>query len=298
MARIVGRRVLIAVLVLFAVSLVVFAASLVLPGREAGTERLAALPVRYVRWIRDLCTGSLGDSLTDGRSVAALIVVRATNSAVLVFLSALVATPVALLAGCLTSWRRGAADGASSAPRPVLTAVPQFVLGIVAILLFSTTVLHWLPSATPVNPGGSVWSYPRAFVLPVVTLVLGVLPYTAQRMRVAVGEVMESTYVQQARLRGATRGTVLRRYVAPNAIGPVAHVAVLQLAWLAGALVIVEYLFAYPGIGKALVEAVGSHDLATLQALVMVVVAAYLSLHVLADVLRAVVSPELRGVSK
>lgn len=313
MARVVGRRLLIGLIVLFAVSLLVFAASLVLPGdtaravlgRGASPDRLAALraqlhmdepvAVRYASWLRDLFTGSLGDSLANGRPVAALIAERTANSAILVFLAALVATPVALLLGTVAARRRGSVfDRGSTIARPVIGAVPQFVIGILALLVFSTAVLHWLPAATPLR-GGPVWTSPGALVLPVVTLVLGVLPHTAQRMRAAICRVTESAFVQQARLRGVPERTVLTRYVAPNAMGPLAQAAVLQLAWLAGGLVIVEYLFAYPGIGHGLVEAVASGDLPTLQALVMVMAAAYLSLHVLADVVRALVSPELRA---
>lgn len=314
MARIVGRRMLIGLIVLFAVSLLVFAASLVLPGdaarallgRDASPERLAALraqlyvdqplPVRYASWLGDLFTGRLGDSLATGRPVAALIGERAANSAVLVVLSAVVATPVAILLGTVTTWRRGRAlDRASSAARPAAVAVPQFVIGVLAILLFSTAVLHWFPAATPVGLGGSIWSHPRAFVLPAVTLAIGVLPHTAQRMRAAFIGIVENPFVQQARMRGVPGRTVLSQYVLPSAVGPVAQVAALQLAWLAGGLVIVEYLFAYPGIGQGLVEAVASHDLPTLQALVLVIAAVYLALHVLADVVRAATTPELRA---
>ncbi|MGH3098385.1 MAG: ABC transporter permease [Streptosporangiales bacterium] len=313
MARIVGRRLLIGLIVLFAVSVLVFAASLVLPGdaaraligRDASPERLVALraqlhvnqslPVRYASWLGDLFTGELGDSLATGRPVAALIGERAANSAVLVALSAVVATPVAILLGTVTAWRRGGViDRASSAARPVAAAVPQFVVGILAILLFSTAVLHWFPAATPTGVSGSVWGHPAALVLPAVTLAIGVLPHTVQRMRTAVAGVAGSAFVQQARLRGVPERTVLRRYVAPNAIGAVAQAAALQLAWLTGGLVIVEYLFAYPGIGRGLVDAVASRDLPTLQALVLVIAAAYLVLHALADVLRALTSPEMR----
>ncbi len=98
-------------------------------------------------------------------------------------------------------------------------------------------------------------------VLPAATLVLAVVPYISRIMRGSMIEVLESDYVTMARLKGLPEREVIWRHAVPNAIVPAIQVAALQLAWMAGGIVVVEFVFSYPGIGQALVEAVANHDM-------------------------------------
>lgn len=313
MSRLIGRRLLIGLVVLFVVSLLVFAASLLLPGdaaqailgRTASPDRLAALRAqmhldqpaaqRYLTWLGDLFTGSLGNSLANGQPVGQLIAYRLGNSGILLLCSAVIATPVSILIGTWSALRRGRAlDNAFSTSSLVLASLPEFVIGILLILVFSTTLLHWFPAVALVSESRSMWSQASVLVLPTVTLVLAVSPYISRMMRATMIEVLDSEYVQQARLKGLPERVVLLRHALPNGIGPVAQVIALQLAWLAGGVVIVEYLFRYPGVGQGIVDAVTNRDLPTLQALVMLIAFVYVVFNLLADVVSIVSNPRLR----
>lgn len=313
MSRLIGRRLLIGLVVLFVVSLLVFAASLLLPGdaaqailgRTASPDRLAALraqmhldqpaALRYLTWLGDLFTGSLGNSLANGEPVGQLIAYRLGNSGILLLCSAVIATPVSIAIGTWSALRRGRAlDNAFSTSSLVLASLPEFVIGILLILVFSTTLLHWFPAVALVSESRSMWSQASVLVLPTVTLVLAVSPYISRMMRATMIEVLDSEYVQQARLKGLPERVVLLRHALPNGIGPVAQVIALQLAWLAGGVVVVEYLFRYPGVGQGIVDSVTNRDLPTLQALVMLIAFVYVVFNLLADVVSIVSNPRLR----
>ena len=130
--------------------------------------------------------------------------------------------------------------------------------------------------------------------MPTVTLVLAVSPYVARIMRASMVEVLESDFVEMARLKGMPERHVLWRHAVPNAIAPAIQVIALNLAYLAGGIVVVEFVFAYPGIGSAFVDAVANRDLPIVQALAVVIAAAYVVFNLLADIATILVSPRLR----
>lgn len=313
MLRLISRRLIVGVIVLFVVSILVYAASLLLPGdtaqailgRSATPERLAALreqlhlnqPAyqRYLTWLKDLFSGSLGKSLANGQPVGELIADRGVKSLVLLFWAALIATPLSIAAGTWSALRRGRmADNVLSTGSLVLASLPEFVVGILLIIVFSTTLLHAFPAVALIDDKASLLSQSSVLVLPTATLVLAVSPYITRMMRATMLEVLDSEFVQQARLKGLPERTVLLRHALPNAIGPVAQVIALQLAWLAGGVVVVEYLFRYPGIGQGLVDAVTNRDLPTLQALVMLIAFVYVVFNLLADIVGILSNPRLR----
>jgi peptide/nickel transport system permease protein len=145
-----------------------------------------------------------------------------------------------------------------------------------------------------VPPGTHAWDYPDELVMPVATLVIAVAPYVSRIMRASMIEVLESDYVEMARLKGLPERTVLIRHALPNAIGPVFQVIAINLAYLAGGVVVIESVFNYPGIGLALVDAVNNHDIPVVQALAMLIAAVYVVLNLLADVATILVTPRLR----
>jgi len=132
------------------------------------------------------------------------------------------------------------------------------------------------------------------FVLPTMTLVLAVAPYIVRMLRASMIEVLESEYVAMARLKGVRERLVLSRHALPNALVPVIQGTALQLAWLAGGIVVVEYLFGFRGIGQALVEAIASRDVPTIQAVTMLIAGVYVVLNLLADILTILITPRLR----
>jgi peptide/nickel transport system permease protein len=180
----------------------------------------------------------------------------------------------------------------------VLAALPEFVIGIALILLFATQVFHVLPAVSLLGPGQKAWDDPQVVILPAATLVLAVVPYISRIMRGSMVEVMESEYVTMADLKGLARRTVIWRHAVPNAIVPAIQVAALQLAYLAGGVVVVEFVFSYPGIGAALVEAVSNRDMPVVQAVTMLAAGIYVALNILADVATILVTPKLRTAGR
>jgi peptide/nickel transport system permease protein len=313
MTRLILRRLLVSVLVLWVVSLLVFVATLLLPGdparailgQQATPERVAALqhqlhldlPVwqRYLDWLGGLFTGDLGTSTSTQGPVTALLGDRISASLVLLVVAAVLATPLGLGLGTWSSIRRDrAADQVVSGVSLVIAALPEFVIGVALVVLLSTTVFKIFPSVTITVPGEAVWDQPAQLVLPVLTLVLVVTPYITRMMRATMNEVLDSGYVEMARLKGVRERTVLVRHALPHAIGPVAQVVALQLAWLAGGVVVVEFLFRYPGIGQALIDAVGKRDVAVVQAITLLIAAVYIVVNLLADVVGILADPKLR----
>ncbi|WP_325094248.1 ABC transporter permease, partial [Leucobacter sp. M11] len=267
------------VLTLLAVSVVVFLATQALPGdaaqailgREATPERLAALREQldlggnwfqqYGAWIVKVVSLDLGLSLTAGIPVSDLLLPSLVSSGVLMLIAALIAIPVAIGVGTWSALRQGrAGDHLTSVLTLVLASLPEFVVGVFLILLLSTGLFQLFPAVVVLAPGAAVWSSPEQLVLPVLTLVLAVSPYIIRIMRGTMLEVLDSPYVQQARLKGLPERRVITRHAIPNAIGPVAQVIALQLAWLVGGVVIIEYLFRYPGIGFLLIDGVTNRD--------------------------------------
>ena len=308
------RRVLLGLLTLLLVSLVVFAATQALPsdparailGRTSTPESVATLRkqldlnhsavYQYTHWLGRFVTGDLGKSLAArGEPVTKVLGTRLENSTFLVFLAAVFSVPLSILLGVIAARRRdGPLDHSISLVVLGLAALPEFVVGIVLVLLFGTTVFHWLPAVSLIPPGDAPWQHLKELVLPTATLVLAVSPYIARIMRASMVEVLESDFVEMARLKGMPERHVLWRHAVPNAIAPAIQVIALNLAYLAGGIVVVEFVFAYPGIGSAFVDAVANRDLPIVQALAVVIAAAYVFFNLLADIATILVSPRLR----
>jgi peptide/nickel transport system permease protein len=278
-------------------------------GKEATPDRVAALRdqlhlgdsviSQYWQWLSGILTGDLGISAATQEPVSELLSDRVWNSVFLVVVASAVAIPLSLLIGVWTAMRRDRpADHIVSTTTLVLAALPEFVIGIALILVFATGLLSVLPAVSLLPPGTHAWEDLSVVVLPAATLVLAVTPYISRIMRGSMIEVLESEYVTMARLKGLPERTVIWRHAVPNAIVPAIQVAALQLAWMAGGVVVVEFVFAYPGIGAALVDAVGNRDLPVVQAVTMLAAGVYVGLNLLADILTILVTPKLRTATR
>jgi peptide/nickel transport system permease protein len=317
MGKLIWRRLALGVLTLFLISLVVYAAVLALPGdpatailgKEATPDRVAALREQlnlndsivsqYLQWISGVLTGSFGTSVATQQAVSALLSDRVGNTLFLVFVASVIAIPLSIALGVWMAMRRDRPiDHIGSTTTLVLAALPEFVIGIGLILLFATGVFHWFPAVSLLPPGEQAWEQPKVVVLPAATLILAVTPYISRIMRGSTIEVLESEYVTMARLKGLPERTVIWRHAVPNAIVPAIQVAALQLAWMAGGIVLVEYVFSYPGIGAALVDAVKNQDMPVVQTLVMLAAAVYVLMNLVADIATILVTPKLRTAAR
>ena len=315
--RLVLRRLALGLLTLWLVSLLVFAATLALPGdaaqailgREATAERLAALrdqlhldePVvtQYLKWLGGIVTGDLGNSAATQAPVGELLSSRVGNSLFLVLISAAVAVPLSIMIGVWTAMRRDrTVDHVVSTISLVLASLPEFVIGIALIILFATEVFQVFPAVSLLGPDQRAWDDPEVVVLPAATLVLAVVPYISRIMRGSMVEVLESEYVTMARLKGLPERTVIWRHAVPNAIVPAIQVAALQLAWMAGGVVVVEFVFQYPGIGAALVDSVANRDMPVVQTVTMLAAGIYVGLNLAADLATILVTPRLRTAGR
>lgn len=291
----------------------IFFATLLLPGdpaqailgQQATPERIAAIReemnldepawTRYFLWLGGLIVGDFGTSAATGQPVSAIIGDRVGASLFLMIAAAVIAVPAGIIVGIWSALRRGrATDSAITSISLVLAALPEFVIGIGLVALFSTTVFTLLPAVTMQPPGTNVWDFPEQLVLPVLVLVLVVAPYIARMMRATMLEVLESGYVEMARLKGIPERRVIMRHALPHAIGPVAQVVAIQLAWLAGGVVVVEFLFRYPGLGQELISAVNYRDVMVVVAITMIIAAVYVVVNLLADIVGILANPKLR----
>jgi peptide/nickel transport system permease protein len=307
------RRIALGILTLFLVSLIVFAATQALPsdparailGRSATPQSLAALrkqlhlgePVvkQYAHWLGGVLTGDFGRSLAAQEPVTKLIGKRIENSAFLMLFAAIFSIPISIAIGSVAARRRDRPfDVATSIIALVLAALPEFVVGIALVVLFGTTVFHVLPAVSLIPPQDAPWQHLKGLVLPVLALALAVSPYIARIMRASMVDVLESDYVEMARLKGLPEGKVLWRHAVPNGIAPAIQVIALNLAYLAGGIVTIEFVFGYPGIGGAFVDSVSNRDLPVVQALALLIAALYVFLNLCADVATILVSPRLR----
>jgi peptide/nickel transport system permease protein len=293
-------------------SVLVFSGTEVLPGdaanailgKNATPETLASLRTRldletsavhrYWDWLTGLLAGNLGRSLVSDQTVWQLIGHRTLNSLVLAGATMVVLVPLALLLGTVAAVHRyRPTDHVIQNFTLILNALPEFVTGTLLALIFGVT---WpiLPAVSLFDPADLGYQHPTDIVLPVVTLVLAALAPTARMVRGSVMEVLDRPYIQMARLKGIGERAVLRRHVLPNALVPTVQVIALSMAWLLGGIVVVEFVFQYPGIGQALVSAVSERDVPTVQALGVIVAAAYVVLNLAADVTTILLTPRLR----
>lgn len=250
-----------------------------------GLNRPAAL--RYVDWLEGIAHLDLGKSAVNQVRVSTTIAQPLRNSALLVAVTLALLIPLSLLLGTAAALRRGSFfDLGSQLVTVALVALPEFVVGIVLVLAFA---IAW-----PVLPAVTFQVTAEGLVLPVATLLMLSLAYTARMVRAGVIEVLSSEYVAMARLKGMPERSVIRHHVLPNAIGPSLHAFALTAAWLAGGVVIVEYLFAYPGIGRLLIDAVTSRDVPMVEAVSLILAAVYVVGNLIADIATILLTPRLR----
>ena len=309
----VRRRIAIGVVTLFLVSVVVFVATEVLPGnaayavlgRTASPARVRALETamhlnrgifdQYWVWISGIFTGHLGNSLVNGLPVWGFVEPRIVNSAVLVVLAGAIGAIVGVALGAVAALRKdGWFDHVSSVVVLAVTSLPEFVVAIALIILFSTVVWHLFPAVSLLAPGTYAWDAPSLLVLPVVTLVIVIVPYIFRMMRAATVEALESDYVEMARLKGAPEWRIVLMHALPNAVAPTIQVIGLNFLYLAGGIVIVEDVFSFPGIGQGLVDAVSTRDIPVIQFIVLVLAAFYVVVNIVTDVIALLATPRRR----
>lgn len=307
----IARRLSALVVVLAVVSVLVFAVVQILPGDVAteilGTsatpEDLAALrvklgltrpaQVRYAEWIGGVVRGDWGLSLLYQMPVRPLVLEGLGRSAVLAGLALVIAVPLSIGLGVVASLRRDRfLDHAISTLTLIALSLPEFVWGTLLILLLAYRFRIFPPSSL-VDPNASLGSLTSSLVLPVLTLILALLAQMTRMTRASMIDALRQPFTEAARLRGLRPRRVVA-HALRNALLPTVGIVALNVGFLLGGIVIVETVFAYPGLGRLLVDSVNHRDVPMLQMATLVVASAYGLANLGADVVYAYLDPRIR----
>ena len=248
----------------------------------------APIPVQYVSYVRDVLRGNLGESLQQQEPALGLVIERFPATGELAAAAFVVAIGVGLSLGILSALRHGqASDRLSMAFVSVVQSAPAFFVGIAFILLFSVQ-LGWLPS----SGRGSL----QQLILPTLTLAVFSLANIARVTRSALLDVLPSDYIRTAEAKGLPRPLVIRRHALRNAALPVVTLVGLELGALLTGAVITETVFAWPGIGRLAVDAIGTRDYPVVQAVVIFTACLFVLINFAVDCSYALLDPTvLRG---
>ncbi|WP_336028018.1 ABC transporter permease [Geodermatophilus sp. FMUSA9-8] len=312
MIRMVARRLLALVPLVFLVTLVVWGLILIIPGDQAlaiagdsaTPEQVEAIredlglddpiPVRYGRWLAAAVQGDLGTSLYTSYSVTDALADRLPVTLSLVFVAFLLASVVGTAIGVLAANRRGRlADRVLTVTTSVGLAVPNFWLGLLLVTFFALK-LEWFPSGGYVPFSEDPVGWLRSITLPAVTLATAVAAELARQMRASMSDVLERDFIRTHRAKGLRPGTIMRRYALKNAAMPVITVAGLQVARLFGLATVVEIIFNLNGVGSLAVDAVFDRDIPVIQGCVLLITVIVLLVNLVVDVSYGLVNPKVR----
>lgn len=307
-----ARRLVYSAVVLFGVLVLVFGIVQLVPGdpvrlalgtrytpeayaalREAsGLDR--PLAEQFFSYIGNALTGNLGVSFRSGEPVTLMLVERLPATISLAVAGLLIALVISVPAGVWSALREGRlSDAIIRVTSQFGVSIPDFWMGMLLILLFAST-LGWLPSSGYValadDPGG--WL--RRVTLPALTVGLVAGAIMTRYIRSAVLEVTSMPYVRTARSKGLAPGIVVRRHILRNALVPVLTIAGIQFATILGGVIVVEVVFAWPGLGRLVFDAVAARDYSLIQGSVLLIAVMFLLVNLIVDVLYAVVDPRIR----
>ena len=259
---------------------------------QLGTDR--PLVVQYFDWVGGMLTGDFGTSLTSKQDITPLVIDRMQVSLILTVSAMVLSMAIAVPLGTYLVRRRGKLDTVIvSALTQVGIAVPSFLVGILAVVVFSVW-LGWLPANGWVPPNAGFGAFLAHLVLPVIALALVQAAILTRYVRSAVNEELDKDYVRTARAVGLSTRQALYRHALRNAFLPVLTVTGLQFTTLIVGAVVIERVFALPGLGSMLLDAVATRDLTTVQTLMMLLVVFTLAVTLVVDVLYRFIDPRLR----
>jgi peptide/nickel transport system permease protein len=315
MARFLLKRLGLATITLFLLTIIVFFGAQILPGNVArrilgpfadqraveslnhqlGTDK--PLLTQYWNWISNFFQGDLGDSLSYHVPVSSLLGNALVHSLKLAALAFVLVVPLAILGGVIAALKRDrAVDRIITLTGLSLTVVPEFVTGIMLILVFGLW-LDVLPVSANAPDGSGVFTQIKFLMLPAFTLVILLFGYIARITRAGTIESLDADYTRTAFLKGLPRRTVIRRHVLRNSLLPTIAVVATQTGYLIGGLVVIETLFNYPGMGRLIFTAANQKDFPLLESSVLIVGIGFLLATLLADLAYSLLNPRIRYAS-
>jgi peptide/nickel transport system permease protein len=252
---------------------------------------------RYGKWLWHFAHGDMGTSYVTDVSVSSNVLPRFERTLILSIVSLLIAMPISVMIGIFQARRLGSfADISLLSGSVVIAALPEFVVGIGLLFLFAVE-LGWLPtdSATALTFASSFADEAKAYVLPAATLVLAIVPYVARIARGSLREALGMPYTQAAVLRGLSRRTVIWDHALRNAGVPLVNAVAINIVYLLSGVIVVEWVFAFPGIGQGLVQATSTSDAFNVEAIALLMGAMFIAVSLAADFGVAYLNPRLKA---
>jgi peptide/nickel transport system permease protein len=306
------KRVAIAVLSVFVVSSVVFGVTALLPGSAAnivlGTEATEEavqqvnedlgldrpLYVQYLDFVGGVFTGDFGESLISGQPVAEILWPRLLRTLQLAVVAMLISMVVAIPLGIVAAaFRDRAPDFFITSGSYVGLSIPSFVSATLLLLFLTTPPLALFPKGGYVPPREGLVEWFHHLLLPALAMNTVILAYVLRQTRSSMVETLESDYIRTARLKGVAERNVLFKHALRNGLLPTITVLALNFGWMMGSVVIIEQIFAYPGMGEMIVQAIENRDLPLIQAGILVPTIAFITANFAADVIYTMLDPRI-----
>lgn len=307
------KRIATILFTLFVVSLIVFGITQVLPGdaavmllgENATAEQLTAVRQRlgldapilaqYGRWLVGLLQGDLGTSLRTGLPVSEMMIPALGRSLLLAFLSIGLMLLIAIPLGILAALRRGGpTDFGVSLASYVGVSLPEFVTATLVLITLANPAFGLFPATGYVPLTQDFWRGLHHLVLPVLTVSVILIAHVMRMVRSELVDVLHTDYVRAARLKGLSRRRVLVRHALRNALLPTITIVALDVGYLLGGIIVVEEIFAFPGIGRELIVAIQARDLPAIQAGALIMAGAYAISNFLADLTYAALDKRIQ----
>jgi peptide/nickel transport system permease protein len=307
------ERLIYIIITLLLISAIIFFVTMVLPGNAAvmilgeyaTPESLAALEkelglsrpvyVQYFSWIAGILEGDFGKSLSMAQPIAPLLLFRLKNSAILAAFSLLVVTLTAIPLGVWASLRQNStADRAIQVTSYLGISIPEFATGTLLILLFAGPAFQLFPAGGFVPFSESPIRALHHLILPTLTLIIVLIAHIMRQTRSEMIEVLHANYVRTARLKGLPEWIVIYKHALRNALLPTVTVLATDVGYLMGSVVVVEEVFAYPGLGRLIIYSIVNRDIPLLQATTLLVASIYALSNFAADLAYAWLNPRIR----
>lgn len=312
LGALVARKLAAGLLLLVAVSALIFAGTQILTGdvatamlgqnatptaiaairAELGLDQPALL--RYGSWLANLLHGDFGISYASRQNIASSIGLRLGNTLFLAAVTAVLAIPISVALGIVAILNRNDwIDRCVTTLTRSAVALPEFFVGYV-LIMFLSVQYGWFDSSSTVFPGMRLTDRLAAITLPTITLALAIIGHMTNMTRAALINVLASPYIEMAVLKGVPHSRVIWRHALPNALAPIINVIAINLAYLVVGVVVVEVVFVYPGMGQYMVDSVAKRDIPVVQACSLIFATVYIGLNIMADLATLIANPRLR----
>ncbi|HZS89079.1 MAG TPA: ABC transporter permease [Chloroflexota bacterium] len=310
--KLVIKRLFLALVTLLVVSAFIYWTTAILPGdvaaRVLGRESTPAqralfdkqmhldqpVPVRYAIWLNGVVHGDFGRSLASQLSVSGIVAPALSNTLLLGLYALVLYVPISVLLAALSAVFRGRPlDAGITIVTLVGLSLPEFALGTLLLIAFAV-IWPVLPAMATIEQVQGPLDFLRTAALPALTLTIAMSVYAVRMLRDNLIDVLNSDYVRMATLNGLPRRRIVLRHALPNALGPALNITALNLAYLIGGVVVVENVFAYPGVGTLLVNSISVRDAPVIEAATLIVSGVYILANLIADVAAMLLNPRLR----